>query len=396
MTILSICSFLLFFLIQWSSLRGFSVSTTSSTTTSATISSVITTHYDDDISCNNNVMKPMGSAIIDYSTATEFIEEHYNIPLYFGEQIRRKEWIYDGRKGIIVDHKNMYGSSVKLDECGFQLFKAPTQVSNFEDMHQVQKYYINELEKLIPKALGVTEEDIEKLVLWHPTLRGEEISVGPRLDDRPGLGPIAGKAHIDTDVGAYGLDGVCSLVNNNRVDATTKSLGKDESIKDDLMKACEDGRRMILLNLWRPLVPVSSAPLGLLAIQYDTSSFKPEQAVFPKVSPSPEMSHWYIFSNMQPDECLIFKQYDRRLDKMSDIWHCALKIQEESLGASKPHVPRSSFDIKAMVVLKEQVPPHLDRFEATTRPILTWEESGEVCNAQAQRLKEEQEIETSS
>jgi hypothetical protein len=109
---------------------------------------------------------------------------------------------------------------------------------------------------------------------------------------------------------------------------------------------------MILINLWSPLVPVSSAPLGLLAIKYDTSSVKPEQAVFPKVSPSPEMSHWYIYSNTQPDECLIF--------------NCALTIQEENQGASKPHVPRSSFDIRAMVVLREQVPSHLDRFEAIT------------------------------
>ena len=381
MTILSICSFLLVFLIQWSTFRGFSVSTTTTTTTPSVSDT------------NTNIVKPMGSAIVDYSTATEFIEEHYNIPLYFGEQIQRKESIYDGRKGVVVDHKNMYGSAAKLDECGFQLFKAPTQVSNFEDMNEVQKYYINELENLIPKALGVTQEDIEKLVLWHPTLRGEEISVGPRLENRPGLGPIAGKAHIDTDVGAYGLDGVCNLVDKNRVDATTSSLSKDQSIKDDLMKACEGGRRMILLNLWRPLVPVSSAPLGLLATKYDTSSVKPEEAVFPKVSPSPEMSHWYIFSNMQPDECLIFKQYDRRLDKMSDIWHCALRIQEENQGLSKPLqvLPRRSFDIKAMVILKEKVPSHLDRFEATTRPRLSWEESGEHCNVQAQRLKEEQE-----
>jgi hypothetical protein len=92
---------------------------------------------------------------------------------------------------------------------------------------------------------------------------------------------------------------------------------------------------------------------------------------------------------MQPDECLIFKQYDRQLDKVSDIWHCALNVQETEPKLNKNTLPRKSFDIKAMVVLKQQVPPELDRFKAAVTPGLTWEESGEFCNSQAERLKQE-------
>jgi hypothetical protein len=89
------------------------------------------------------------------------------------------------------------------------------------------------------------------------------------------------------------------------------------------------------------------------------------------------------------------------MDKLSDIWHCALTVhrllvdEEGTTNKSnqqtrQPNVPRKSFDIKAMVVLKETVPSNLDRFQAATRPLLTWEESGVFCNAQAQRLRGEE------
>ena len=365
---------------------------------------------------------PIGTALIDYTTANEFIEEHYRIPDYFGEDERRVEPVYDIRKGVFSylktkndsgddDDTSSSSSSIqlepaKLDDCGFQVFTAPTKVQDFEDLQDVQANYIQELQDLIPKALGVTQDEVESLVLWHPTLRGEELSVGSRLDDRPGLGPIASRAHIDTDVGAFGLEGVCNLVDKNRVDAlppqngdndndddcTAATTKKDVRIKDDLMKACDDRRRMLLLNIWRPLVPVSSAPLGVLAAKYDASS--PQDAVFPNLAPCRKMSQWYIVSNMQPDECLIFKQYDRRLDKMSDMWHCALNVQMKSdtiMEYSSPKLPRKSFDIKAMVVLKEKVPAELDRLAKALRPRLTQEESGEFCNEQAQRLKSQKQ-----
>jgi hypothetical protein len=374
--------------LQWQLSSGFSAPSTTESP-----SKKVADH--DSGAASNTVVEPIGTALIDYSTATEFIEEHYHIPHYFGEDFRRTQPVYDARKGVIRHNGKGHRRQprvvpAKLDDCGFELFKAPTQVRDFADLKDVQAHYINELQELIPKALGVDEEDIEMIVLWHPTMRGEELSVGSRQEDRPGLGPIASRAHIDTDVGAFGLEGTCNLIDKNRVDAIGPNGKKamSSSIKDDLLEACEDQHRMILMNIWRPLVPVSTAPLGVLATQYDPA-LSPQEAVFPKVAPSREGSQWYIFSNMQPDECLIFKQYDRQLDKVSDIWHCALNVQETEPKLNKNTLPRKSFDIKAMVVLKQQVPPELDRFKAAVTPGLTWEESGEFCNSQAERLKQE-------
>lgn len=155
---------------------------------------------------------------------------------------------------------------------------------------------------------------------------------------------------------------------------------------------------MLLLNIWRPVVPVSSAPLGLLATHYDVGEYASHSVVFPNIAPSRDTSLWYIFSNMQPEECLIFKQFDRRLDKQSDIWHCALDVQEKACRIDEidNREKRKSFDIKAMVILNEKVSSDLDRLEAAVPPAMTWEESGEFCDAQAQRLKSQSKSSSSN
>jgi hypothetical protein len=346
---------------------------------------------------DSSPLKPVGFAFVDYSTATEYVEEHYNIPKYFGEELRRNEPIFNARQGVLeyTDGHQIKVAPPSLDKCGFQLFSAPTQVQNYQSLKEIQLHYVDELKTLIPRALGVLAQNIESITIWHPTLRGEEISVGSRMENQPGLAPIASRVHIDTDVNAFRLEGLCNMVDKNRVDSTSTASRSDkvkiDSIKAALMKDCEDHRRFILLNIWRPIVPCMSAPLGLLATKYDLS-LSPQEAVFPKAAPCPKISQWYIFSNMQPDECIVFKQYDRRSDKISDVWHCALHVQHDDKQCedlSTTTNPRKSFDIKAMVVLKEGVPPYLDRLEQPTLPVLTWEESGEFCDSQAKRLKAE-------
>lgn len=364
---------------------------------------------------------PIGRATIDYSTASEYIQEHYNITDYFGRSFdaegvashRRQEYVFDARKGILIDgdedspdgKKGISMRPASFDDCGFQLFHAPTKVRNFCDMDDIRQQYVKELkESLIPRALGFVDGDgIESITLWHPVVRGEDGSLEPRSDERPSMGPVASRAHIDTDVGAYGLEGVCNLVDKNRVDAVDVPSATDDpgrstsasktSITDELMAACEGCRRVILLNLWRPMVPVKSSPLGILATRYDPA-IPLQRAVFPLAAPdTSSTSRWYIFSDMQPDECLVFKQYDRRLDKISDLWHCALPDLSEAhpsdvaLAGWSTNQPRKSFDIKAMIVLKERVPSHLDRSNVARPPQLTLEESGEFCNSQARRLE---------
>jgi hypothetical protein len=422
-------------------------------------------------------VRPIGTAVIDYSMAEEYVLEHYQIPHYFRngdndssssdssslEPSIRREKIFDAREGVVVavdsarinnNNNNQDGEVLqqqlqqrpltvpaRLDECGFELFHSPTKMSNFRNLTELKQIYEPELRNLISKALVLTASDVNdgddcdantekeqqqqilSIHFWHPVLRGEEVPLEPRSSTKSAASPIATMAHIDTDVGAYGVDGVCNLVDKNQLldlknndnDSDNGNDNNDYSIFEELLDACqhEDRHRVVLLNIWRPLVPVTSSPLGIFATQYDirsttnsnpndetenisddetTTAIIPTHTIFPNAVPNFNTSRWYIYSNMQPDECLIFKQYDRRIDKVSDLWHCALTvdIDDDDDDDKRAHTrPRKSFDIKAMVVLKEQVPRHLDRFEAAVKPRLTVEESGEFCNDQASRVQQQ-------
>jgi hypothetical protein len=91
---------------------------------------------------------------------------------------------------------------------------------------------------------------------------------------------------------------------------------------------------------------------------------------------------------MDPDEVLLFKQYDRRVDRISDIWHCALPVfpgEEESSA-------RTSFDCRALVIFDddEPVPKEIDRYcDDRIRPSLTLDESGCFCDEQAQKRRDQ-------
>jgi hypothetical protein len=67
------------------------------------------------------------------------------------------------------------------------------------------------MQDFILKVLGICRDDVENQVMWHRTLRGEQLSNASRSVDRPGLRPIESMAHIDTDIGAYGLEGLSNL-----------------------------------------------------------------------------------------------------------------------------------------------------------------------------------------
>jgi hypothetical protein len=325
-------------------------------------------------------LKQIGRALVDYTAASEYVQSHYHLPFYFGtnnDGVVREEIVYDARQGVLST-KDGVGKPALLDECGFELFRSPTSVVNFSDMNQVRSRYLPELARsLIPQALGIDHEEIDSITFWHPMLRGEELSMQPRSQDHPSTAPVAAMVHMDTDVGAYGLDGILNLVETNRLDydkdASTTSFDRQK-----MEAALAGGNRFLFLNIWRPLVPVASAPLGIMATHYEDDP----RAYFPKATPCPKSSRWYIFSNMKPTECLVFKQYDRRMDKISDLWHCALDIP--SSGSPRPS-PRKSFDIKAMVILKEKVSQDQDRLLASTKPEMTLEQSGDFCESQCQR-----------
>lgn len=325
------------------------------------------------VSLSVSLPKLVGHAQVDYSAASEFIETHYHIPNYFGNETTvRLEPIFDARSGVVTKVGTIVAPLGSMKECGFCLLDAPTKVENFEDLSQIQSTYLAEMKELILLALQIDSSDIESIVFWHPMLRGEAMKPLPRSNSEPAMATAASMVHIDTDVGAYGLEGIVDLVGKNLVDPDL-NFDQDQIYK----QLSKEKQRFLFLNTWRPLVPVRSRPLALWAVQY-----KETNGLFPTMRPCLDSSLWYVFPDMEPSECLIFKQFDRRLDQPCDFWHTSLDIKS---NADTTYAPRRSFDMKVLVILKEAVAPEQDRLAMSTAPELTLEESANFCAEQARK-----------
>jgi hypothetical protein len=325
-------------------------------------------------------------AEIDYSAANEFVRSYYGDEIeqpYFATSTcdgKVVEPIYNAREGFWDDDLGQLVPP-SLSRCGFTLLHAPTTVADFFDLDQVRSIYLPHLrEQVIPRAFKNDGSSISDIIFWFPMYRREEqLTQGTsRSDNCVESAPIAPLAHIDTDVGAYqDVTEVMQLVDKNRVDDAYQAQFFDPSAIECALKS---GRRFAIVNLWRNAnfqqQPILRAPLAILSTRY--SHHNHARPCFPDAKPDPITSRWYTFPNMSHDECLLFCQYDRNLQKPSDMWHCAL-----SSICERDAPPRQSLDVRALIVFDEIVPPELDRFApGRMRPILSQSESESFCEEQ--------------
>lgn len=125
----------------------------------------------------------------------------------------------------------------------------------------------------------------------------------------------------------------------------------------------------MVVNCWRNVgtEPTQRAPLGIYEPRYNGE----RTTCFPGDVLDLSHGRWYVFPEMRTEECLLFKQYDRDIRFVSDLWQCAL----HSLSTDDAPL-RRSLDVRAFVVLKERVLSEFDRYtEDRIRPLLTFEES---------------------
>ena len=358
-------------------------------------------------------IEPLYHHPIDYSASNEFISEHYrhhfeaaapNSDFFYFEKgadsgpfdedklddgSKPIETVYNGRLGVLAysDDGNENGSiqmrPTSIEQDGFTLHTAPTKVQDFTKLEQIKMIYLTELRQIVHDVVASPEE-LEQLHFWNPMFRGEEQSVTNAERDmtkeHAPTSPTAGMVHIDQDVGAYDTQDFVKLIQRNRIE--------DDFPLEDIVQAIDSGSRFAVVNFWRNADlkhPIQRQPLAVFSPYYQGKDNEPQ--FFPKSQPDPVRSKWYSFPEMNSDEVLIFKQYDRDGRRPSDIWHCALK----SVGKDNHDIPlRKSFDIRALLVFKEkvQLDPKVDRFaKDRVRPDLSYEESGEFCDEQAKKRR---------
>jgi hypothetical protein len=364
----------------------------------------------------------VGGAIIDYSAANEYVRSHYNQTRYFGgDNIKDDkvfECIYNARE-LQSRYKN---EKAMLNDNGIAILKlSPTPIIKqqqhkdsikFTDLEDIKKSYLPELDKIIYSLFP--SEKILMHCFWNPMIRGESYEISQRKDEDGGNGDdkiptanIAPMSHIDTDVGAYkSIHDLLNIISKNKVERSLSSLEttttteyydlNNMNMKDTADAIIDGKKRFIILNFWRNIgtTPVVRSPLSILSTRY----YNNNAAAFPDANPDMDESKWYIFPNTTQDEVIAFYQYDRFISQPSDLWHCAVSMVQQEQQSSDDDdddginmenhdpllPPRTSFDIRAFIVLDENVPVELDRFTPNrSRPILSFEESGCFCDEQA-------------
>eukprot|EP00547_Thalassionema_nitzschioides_P009859 CAMPEP_0194226206 /NCGR_PEP_ID=MMETSP0156-20130528/41386_1 /TAXON_ID=33649 /ORGANISM="Thalassionema nitzschioides, Strain L26-B" /LENGTH=367 /DNA_ID=CAMNT_0038958491 /DNA_START=164 /DNA_END=1270 /DNA_ORIENTATION=+ len=353
----------------------------------------------------DNLLPGWKRACVDYSAANEYISVHYGMDNYFAgaQQTTTEVDVRNARNGVYNFDQQGYVQP-KLSDCGFQLIS--TSPKNHDDSNKdydasqlirtidwnnpndVTKHYISSYlrNEVIPSCFD--QDEILCFAFWNPTVRGEDL---PMSSDRSAnvtkTAPVAATVHIDTDINACANSSELVhllLSDKNRVHEDDADFDENQFIR-----LIEQGHRFVLLNFWQTILPepVQRAPLGILSVKYQKSK-NIAAAAFPDAYPDLEKSLWYCFPDMIPQECLVFKQYDRDASYASDIWHCGLSsIQTSITGPAKK---RKNFDVRAFVILKEQVSRTTNRFVPTRRKSeLTLDESKCFCSEQAQRRRED-------
>jgi hypothetical protein len=206
-----------------------------------------------------------------------------------------------------------------LDETGFTLLRWPTAVTDFIDTQAISDRYISECRLLIRQLTG--------------------------CDDTFSAGPIHCRFDgIDDPKDRY--DG--KPAHYVHADYSPASVEMAAQILPQSISACS---RKAIYNIWRVLTsPPQSRPLAVC----DTTSLRPGDAEESKVILSypdgrdvffftqlfyPRPRHrWYYFSNMWPEEVLVFKSFDSDLGRARYVPHCAFVDPTQPNGAARVSV----------------------------------------------------------
>ena len=331
---------------------------------------------------------------IDYSAANEYIRAHYNQSQYFEHEgdTSVDHQIYDGR--ILQSHYENVKEMLNENALAIIQSSLSTDI-RWSEAEDIQQLYLQELERIVHKLFPT---NLINYCFWNPMLRGETLNISRQESSsvRKSIptANVASLVHIDTDVGAYeSIHELLDIVEKNKV--STMSSQNNMSVKEVANDITHNKKRFAIINFWRNIgdtpVSMSSSPLAIMSTRYDNTQqhHHHQPNAFPNAKPNMEESKWYVFPNATKDEVIVFYQYDRNVLQPSDLWHCAISTRSSSGKDETMSPPRKSFDIRAFVVLDESVPNELDRYNSDrTRPILSFEESGCFCDAQAEDRKQ--------
>ncbi|MFO7277465.1 MAG: CmcJ/NvfI family oxidoreductase [Pseudomonadota bacterium] len=206
---------------------------------------------------------------------------------------------------------------------GFTLVKHRTE-ANFDDPADIERRYYPEACRIVKELTGASE-----VFAFLGIRRGGESNAG---------GGPALSAHVDFNEAA--LRGWVARLAPDRAETLLR-------------------KRLVNINLWRPLRPVENYPLAVCdARSVDKSDFMTvrfgeggqtaslaETAGGLNVAFNPK-HRWYYYPNMQPDEILVFRLFDTG----DPEWHMTAHTAFEDPTSRPGSPPRESFELRTVAI----------------------------------------------
>ena len=269
-------------------------------------------------------MEEVEDIVCDVRTTMKYVVRGEKATFHPGER-DKSYWPVDEHEVTIHDVRPVR-SSLSFDRNGFVVVDEPTTVTQFSDEDHLARY-CRETEALVKRLTGA-----DKVVSFGPIVRTN--ATGAHGHNQPAHG-----AHVD-----YGARTVA--------DFTRDLLPEDEAERRLA------GRHM-LLNVWRPIVMVESAPFAVC----DASTVKREDLFDSEVvgglgdfkrrslwgynlayTPA---HRWYWVPHMQPWEALVFKLFDSDPDAVQHTAHSAFEDPNTPPDAA----PRQSIEVRTIAYL---------------------------------------------
>ena len=225
-----------------------------------------------DVTAELNYIKPDTNIIPEVVYSGGDAPQSYNEAYAF-----MKAPIFDGRTK---------SETFDIHTQGFQLVKSPTKASGFDDQKNVEGAYYEEIKAIVRKTTGAKDVFVFDHIV--------------RLGDKSSRRKPAHHVHNDYS-------------------KNTAHIRAEERIGSERFAELKQ-RRMIQINVWRPLVDcVQRSPLAFC----DARTIEPKELIptnirFPDTGHIGEIyalrknpnQRWFYFSEMTKDEVVLIKGYD--------------------------------------------------------------------------------------
>ena len=260
---------------------------------------------------------PVVSSTVNYLAAMDVR------PVFYAQRRERDNLVLENHVIDVYDARSLEVAP-SLETSGFTLISHTTAVKDFTDVDTAQELYRGEIEELI---LGLT--GAEKVVVMNTVLRW-----GERAGDK--------SAFVNSHPARF-----------VHVDYSRKSFEEFASLQ---LGESRLERRFVAYNIWRVLTPPpQDVPLAVCDARTATpedvtvgdavidAPNEPERRFESSLYHANPRHRWFWFSNMRPDEALVFKAFDSDLERVQGCPHSAFNNPD-----CPPDVPpRASAEIRA-------------------------------------------------